>query len=296
MELLAEAIEELTQNCKRRVDAVLLPGGFFHGAKNIGMLPFRERRRALAKEEFASGVHRVWKELNRHSNGVKMVFGVDTPADIQDRSKLGDQLAVGWGEDKVEALARKIFPVNEEGRFLHCYASDFVSGERYLRLPSGRTAVLCACYDMFGVHELEPGRSVRTRAIRLILDEDGEPVDSKVTKKVRAELITAFQENLRRSEASIALACIHRFELPGRDGYWFRHGVVTAAAALGGFAAAAAHYSISLPTVGRSFMAASDIPLKYLDEGVGRNPLPHQPAVESPLASKALVRVFEWSA
>lgn len=296
IELLSESIEELIRNCKKRVDAVLLPGGFFHGAAHIGRLPFRERRQALAKEEFASGVHGVWKELNKHSKGVKLIFGVDTSTDIQDRSKLGDQLAVGWGEDKVEALARKIFPGNEEGRFLHCYASDFISTERYMRLPSGRTAALCACYDMFGVHELEPGRSIRTRAIRLIVDDNGTTIDPNVTKKVRSELITAFQENLRRKKVSVALACIHHFELSGRDGYWFRHGIATAAAAIDGFAAGAAHYSITLPSVGRGFMAASDIPRKYLNEGISRAPAPHEAVVESQLGDKALVRVFEWGA
>ena len=34
-----------------------------------------------------------------------------------------------------------------------CFEDDFLAKERIVLLPSGRSAVLCACYDMFGVAE-----------------------------------------------------------------------------------------------------------------------------------------------
>jgi hypothetical protein len=71
----------------------------------------------------------------------------------------------------------------------------------------------------------------------------------------------------------LALCAIHGFKRPGMDGYWQRHGIAGASAALHGIPViGASHFNKALPrTADRSVLAAAGVPLSHLELG------PHRP-------------------
>jgi hypothetical protein len=76
--------------------------------------------------------------------------------------------------------------------------------------------------------------------------------------EVRHRCIQQWDLLLRSRGPSVAIAAIHSFNRPGLDGFWQRHGIATASAALeGGLALGAAHFRDSLPQPSHSTLASS---------------------------------------
>ena len=85
-----------------------------------------------------------------------------------------DELCVAWSASGIVGLGRKIFPVckGESGYRevdeLICYESDYSTTHRVVHLASGRKAVLCACYDMFGVQEVGRANGLQANGLKRI--------------------------------------------------------------------------------------------------------------------------------
>jgi hypothetical protein len=94
---------------------------------------------------------------------------------------------------------------------------------------------------------------------------------------LRRAQVVAWHQLLRCQQPDIAIAVVHRFERPGLDGYWQRHGIATASAALGGFAIGAAHFHRWLPHRLETPLAAFGVPADHLAQGPHRRAWPHLP-------------------
>jgi hypothetical protein len=101
-----------------------------------------------------------------------------------------------------------------------------------------------------------------------------------------------------RQRPAHAVCAIHNFDRPGLDGYWQRHGIAAASAALnGGLVVGAAHFESGLPLpTDRSPLAAAGLKPSYLRLGQ-RRPLiglaPSQAMVVKAGPLSSLVRLFE---
>ncbi len=241
------------------LDALVLPGGFFFLPRFIGDLPFARRKSALAKSAFSRACSRAARSL-----GCPIVAGVDTTEGTHQRVTEGaDQLCVAWGETGVVGIGRKVFPTSQESHSLVVTASDYGDAGRVLDLPSGRRALLCACYDGFGV--ASPERYLYVRFLR---------VGGKILMQADADAESHMDAGLRAwralcQQVDTALIAIHGFQGKGRPSMWQRHGVAGASAALrGGLAIGAAHFDAPLPSApDRSTLAASCVPASHLGAG-----------------------------
>jgi hypothetical protein len=130
---------------------------------------------------------------------------------------------------------------------------------------------------------------------------DGLPLDLPPAAHAALKAAGACWDDEAAAEAKVlealALAAVHGFEMPGRDGYWQRHGMACAAAALGGAAIGAAHFEDCQPEPEASTLAAAGVPKAYLKAGSHRR-LHAEPPIESLTIRKggrsaALVRLFE---
>lgn len=256
------------------LDAVVFPGGF------LPDIPDSEAR-AFARR------------LKRLSPGLQLVLGVDRD---------GEQLAVAFTEKGRSGLARKIFPVGEDvdGKTMPpivLHEKDFDDPARLIRLPSGGRALLCVCYDMFGLGDAVRGKMDKLAKAVAVEDAAGRVLHGQ--KDMRRALERAFNAHRRfitREKPDAALATIHRFAEPGREIFWQRHGIASASAALrGGFAVAAAHTG-SLPADAAAMtLSASRVPPSHLGAGMKRQA--HMLAPEAHAAvvsgkSRGLLRLF----
>jgi hypothetical protein len=213
-----------------------------------------------------------------------------------------DQVCFAVSRDGVVAQARKIFPTLGETsgkRPLIPTYRDYGAADRYLTLANGSRAVLCACYDVFGLAESPDRPSVRTRAIRYLHMPTGVHTTVDIGfKRQRDAAIGFWHERLLMEHPDVALGAIHRFHRPGLDGYWQRHGIASASAALnGGLVIGAAHFRLKLPTSVRAPLAARGVEAAHLHDGLRRKAHRLQP-VDGFLMMKtglpaALVRLFE---
>jgi hypothetical protein len=100
---------------------------------------------------------------------------------------------------------------------------------------------------------------------------------------------------MRVPPALVAVA-IHRFARPSRTGYWQRHGIQAASAALGGATVlGAAHFEERLPGPLAATLAASMIARSYLAQGTARRARALQPIDTFEIRHArltALVRIF----
>lgn len=128
--------------------------------------------------------------------------------------------------------------------------------------------------------------------------DDGGRLDMQ-SRQLRQDLIAAWRHLLRDQQVDVALAAIHRFEAPGRDGYWQRHGIASASAALnGGLAIDAAHFRRALPALEASTLAAAGITSEHLMQGLRRQahralPVAAFALPENECYPPAIVRLFE---
>lgn len=284
MVLMRRAVEQLVERHWAPIDAVLFPGGYFRSASFVGDLPYDERVDVLKREPFVQAAIEICgSQLDELIPGAALIFGVDTD---HPSSKLhGDHLAVACTSRGIAAVGRKIFPTTTDtrrGRPSYVPADiDFSQSSRFLTLPNGSRALLCACYDAFGVAERPGAVTIRSHAIRHLLS-DGLVVDGWDAEfaDVRKNCLAAWRRRLSRERPDVVLTAIHGFAQPGREGYWQRHGIALASAALdGALSVGAAHFRHALPLrAEQSPLAAAGVPSRHLLEGAHRRMWRHDPA------------------
>jgi hypothetical protein len=188
-------------------------------------------------------------------------------------------MCVAFSPYGVVGIGRKVWPAdgdtNWDGRPpVVCYPDDFGSPHRVVTLANGSHALLCACYDVFGVAEAIVGPTARTRYIRYLApDQRYDGADAGFVA-IRRRLVAEWGQLLTNQRVNVVLTAVHRFQQPGRDIFWQRHGLATASAALGGgLAVGAAFFTNRLPD-GRdrwsSPLAACGVPREHLSQGLHR--------------------------
>lgn len=278
--LLRHAIQQLGDYLNRSpradwgpLDAIVLPAGYFRIGVRVGPLSTARRYKVLARQRFLTAISELCAELAAEHPKMLVIVGIDSDA--------GDQLCVAISAAGIISITRKVFPneARPTRRGFIASADDFSEGERYVVLPSGHKAVLCACYDVFGLAEDPDEPSGRTRAIRRLYVR-GKIIDSRdpAFKRLRAECVAAFRKRFYAEKPDLALAVIHGFVRPGLDGYWQRHGLATASSLLWGrLALGSAHFHKTLPRLDQSPLAAFGTPDTHLVEGLHRTAWPRYP-------------------
>lgn len=238
--------------------------------------------------------------LTTLSPGALVVFGVDSSA--ARRWEFGDQLCAAVGDQGIVGLARKIITVDQDT--IHCkrvyvpVMSDYSSPHRFVTLPSGHKAVLNSCFDMFGICDDPTMLKKRGSSIRDFWLPNGEcpRIEEAGFKPLREQALQNWQALLDEHRPTLAMTAIHAFKRPGRDGYWQRHGLAVASAALqGGLAVGAAHFEERLPQASQSPLAAMNVPREALAEGPKRGPHRLQPLAAKTIQvgnQTALLRLY----
>lgn len=282
------------------IDALVFPGGMFRLSAPVGRLPHADRVKRIVAEPWWPVVAEATSLLHQAKPKAKLVFGLFAPP--RSGKETIEQICVAADGDGIAGLARKIFPspgeVDDDG-YLATFADDYGSVHRFIRLPSGETAALAACYDLFGLSENLAKRSIRTLCIRHV-------VEKGVTRHhwgpkfgdLRRTCLAAWFGQLQCHKPSVGLATIHSFAGPGRDGYWQRHGIAAASAGIGGgFALGAAHFEGGLPADHASTLAASGVPRVHLDQGLNRLARRLKPVASTTMPSDqgrvVLIRLFQ---
>ncbi len=255
-----------------RIDAVLLPGGYFHLAKRISKLDHIARVAALQRERTFPAMKKASQSLSRRHPGAVLVLGLDSKP--RGKGHSWDQICIALRAGKIVAVAPKIFPTKGDGRdngsVIVPNADDYGSDRRYVDLPSDHRALLCTCYDTFGVAEAVTGPGRRANLIRWLYSRNQGRHRVRDRKTV-AECLTAWKDAVRRNRPSVALSAIHVFAAPGKDGYWQRHGISAASAALSGALSVGAAHFRRLPRGNfKSPLADQNAPKAYLRGGTNR--------------------------
>jgi hypothetical protein len=285
------------------LDALLLPGGYFRLEQSIGFLNSEERDCVLNTSLIGKTCRQVSRTLSRAFPGIALVVGID--CEPMSNEFRGDQLTAAWRSGKLIGLGLKVFPsvADTDGKKtppMRCYETEYDNPTRVIALRSGNKALLCSCYDAFGVRAKAGGSKDILRAIRYLTDANGQAVDPPSHLQRRA-LLRRWSNFIDASGVNIALAAIHNFEQPGRDLYWQRHGIASASAALGGgLVVGAAHYLEALPTdPRRSPLAAWAVPQSHIRAGLTRQAHMLAPVTAVTIngslgpTPKALLRLYE---
>jgi hypothetical protein len=167
--LLRRAVQELSQlKSWAPIDALVLPAGYFRIRQFVGDLSLEERHRRIAREPIVKAALKCCVELEAYSPGALLIFGVDS---VHPSTQLsGDQLGIVLNAKKVLTVTGKIFPTandtEESDRWFVPAYEDYGDPNRVITLPNRQSAILCVCYDTFGLSE-GPGRATtRTTAIK----------------------------------------------------------------------------------------------------------------------------------
>lgn len=247
--VLREVAEQLAQHPEwHPIDAVVFPGGF------LSDIPAPEAAAFVGK-------------LAKLSPGLQLVVGID---------KDGEQLAVAFDHDGISGMARKIFPVGEDvdGKSfapITLHEQDYSDTNRFITLANGNKALLCVCYDMFGLGDTVRGKMDKLNKAVLTEDRDGHIFAGKDGRATLRRAFNAHRRMIAQEKPDVALATIHRFAEPGREIFWQRHGIATASAALkGGFAAAAAHVGHLPAKTNTMPLTAADVPPSHMEAGMKR--------------------------
>jgi hypothetical protein len=256
------------------LDALVLPAGYFRIRRYLGPRDHASRIKALSREPFLTAIVDFCTTLEADHPGILIIVGVDS--DGPSRAVMGDQFGLAVSAAGIVGLARKVFPTaSDTSPHRRCYipaAEDFVAASRYIVLPSGNKAVLCACYDMFGLAESAAEPTIRTSAIRRLY-ADGKIVDARdpAFARLRTQCVAGFEKQFLAEAPDLALAVLHGFARPGLDNYWQRHGLATASSMLfGKLALASAHFRSKLPRIDQAPLAAIGAPDTHLIEGLYR--------------------------
>ena len=295
--LLANVVRQINRRWDN-LDVVVFPGGFLRLDRATGQLPYAGRVKALNSAGFVNPIKMAVNALDR-SPGAIIVVGVDGPSSDGDGR---DQLCIAADNTGIVGIGRKIFPVAEdEANALLCYDADFRDRHRVIQLASGRKAVLCACYDMFGVAERGNVEGKRARLIQNIGTNEDQVKRRTEGFQERLETnLAAFKNLLATENVTVGIAAIHRFPSDPKKGkrfshstgLWQRHGIATCSAALGGgFAVGAAHF-LELPEkADKSTLSAKEVSKKHLTKAHQRKAESWTPDHHFEQGS-ALVRLF----
>jgi len=260
-----------------KLDSVIFPGGFLRLKNPIGHLDLNGRIKALRKAGFEKPLVNMAIKIDK-SPGVVIIAGIDGPKYTNGHG--GDQLAVAWNESGIFGIGRKIFPVKgEEADCLVCYEDDFGTENRIIELRSGKTAILCACYDMFGVAENDWRNGIRSKAIKFISTKTGVIQRGHESfLPLLEKCISDWNNLISQSNCTVGISTIHGFEGHSTN-YWQKHGIASCSAALrGGLAVAAAHFHSGLPkSEYSSVLAAVNVPKTHLQKGTERPHLDLKP-------------------
>jgi hypothetical protein len=218
---------------------------------------------------------------------------------------MGDQFCLAVSAAGIVGLVRKVFPTAADTRpHARCFipaVADFATAERYVMLSSGNKAVLCACYDMFGLAESAAESSIRTGAIRRLY-VNGRIVDAcdHAFKRLRTECVAGFEKRFLSEAPDLAIAVLHGFARPGLDGYWQRHGLATASSMMWGkLALGSAHFGSKLPRIDQAPLAAFGAPDTHLIEGLYRTAWKRYPDADCTVAVSgrpaAVLRLYTGS-
>ena len=272
LQWLSELVEHI--NCRwKNLDAVLLPGGYFYISEYIGLFSYELRVSKLEKLKAVSDACRTL----RQSPGSLIIAGVDGCID----RKMGlvyDQFCVAWDVHGIAGIGRKIFPVggvNGEANELACYRDDFSSNRRVISLPSGSSALLCACYDGYVVSGRNAEDRKWAKSVKYVANFGERPAfaDNNLVHSLKGDFCTLLDR------VEVALVSIHSFE-HNATAFWQRHGLSKASSALGnnGYAYGAAHFCDKLPSAAEksvltagSNKASQPADWFYLDSKSGRS-------------------------
>ncbi len=257
-----------------RLDALLLPAGFFRLELALGPLDNLARARAIEGSEIAFECRKAAERLAR-SCGALLIIGIDTRRAA--KGFLGDQFMAAWLGDAIVGSARKMFPSARDtapGK-KHPYllfAADADDIARIVDLPSGGRALLLVCYDAFLFSEIARGPTSRRASMLWVAD--GPEGGRRTVAAERDGMVERFEALVGREKPTVALIAVHGFEQPGRDTRWQRHGIASASAALGGgLAVGAAHYQEWLPDADdlkQSTLASAGVGSGHLLQGLHR--------------------------
>lgn len=255
------------------IDAVVLPGGFFRMARAFGAAGFAERRAAVRRERFAGAVQTAVSRLEELSPGLRLVTGV--LATSRDSTERTEQASLAFSAKGLVAVARKIFPTAKDTRgrrFISPFVDDYSSPKRLLQLSNGSTALLSACYDLFGAADIGIVSGSRRQAIRRLITRKGYLTQGEAGfADTRLACLAAWTKLIEEHQPDVALATIHGFRAPGLDGFWQRHGIARASAALdGALVVGAAHFGHRLPDPHASSLAAHGVAHEHIFAGTFR--------------------------
>jgi hypothetical protein len=299
-QLLAQIVTSIHESGWDGLDALVLPGGFFRLPRPVGHLAGPKRLASLTGQASLVAARRQLCRLQDRSPGCLMVTGL--LADPSDTRQRQEQLSVALSAERVVGLARKLFPTAAEGegrrQTVPC-AEDYGSTDRLVTLPSGAKAILSACYDLFGLTETPGEASSRYHAIRAL--RTGQKIlrmGDQGFKQLRRQCLADWSSLLTKEKPDLAIATIHGFERPGLDGFWQRHGIAAASAAMQGrFVVGAAHFEDWLPAPKQSTLASMGVPRRHLTAGTARKAHRLAPKdtvlIEKNGEPLALVRLFE---
>jgi hypothetical protein len=288
------------------VDTIVFPGGFFRSPLYVGNLSHSERAATLEALGFGQAVMAAAYRLDTAHPGALIVVGIDSvPYSSDDH---GDQMCVAFSPYGVIGIGRKVWPADGDTNWVGrppvvCYPADFGSPHRIVTLANGSHALLCACYDVFGVAEAIIGPTARVRYIRYLAPDRRCDGAGAGFVAVRRRLVAEWRRLLADQRVDVVLTAVHRFQQPGRDIFWQRHGLATASAALGGgLAVGAAFFTDRLPD-GRdrwsSPLAACGVPMEHLSQGLHRPARRFEPIAALTINGRrngkprALVRLFD---
>lgn len=299
-QLLAQIAAAIHERGWTGLDALVLPGGFYRLSRPVGHLAPPKRLASLTGQVCLVAARRQLARLQGRSPGCLLVTGL--LADPTDTRQRQEQLSAALSAEKVVGVARKLFPTAAEGegrRQTVPRADDYGSPDRLVILPSGAKAILSACYDLFGLTEMPGEASSRYHAIRAL--GTGQKIlrmGDQGFKQLRRQCFADWSNLLAKEKPDLAIATIHGFGRPGLDGFWQRHGIAAASAAMQGrFAVGAAHFEDWLPAPGQSTLASVGVPRKHLTAGTARKA--HRLAPKDTIQIEkddeviALVRLFE---
>lgn len=285
----------------KNLDAVLFPGGFLRSARHVRPHSHDVRVARIAKLGLVAKLS-ACARLLRASPGVNIVVGIDGPK--YQNGDSGDQLCVAVNVGGVAGIASKIFPVGRaeggglpESKRLVLEHADFGDTHRLVKLANGERALLCACYDMFGVAERNPTPGARGKAIRRIAKGKAEIRNPSELREAKSECLSMWHALLKREDPSVALAAIHGF-YGHSTAYWQKHGIASASAALDkGYALGAAHFLRGLPKhTTASTLAAQGVAKAHLKKGIDRTQNAWRPSDSISFESQGvsvLARLFD---
>lgn len=297
--MLPELVRLLKKHPELRLDAIVLPGGTFRLSRTLGATDFDRRQAILAKEKITPPIQEALDQLNVINPGLTLIAGVlATPRNISERT---EQSCLAFRHGELVGAARKIFPTRQESRgrqFVSPFVDDFAAPSRIVSLSRGSRALLNACYDLFGIVDLASGTMTRRHAIRRLLTKRGLlGIRHPSFRAQREDCLTAIGELVGSKPLKALLVSIHGFQQSGRDGYWQRYALSTAAAAYSGaLVVGAAHFSKDLPSPEASTLAAYGVPRSHIYEGAARRAHRLAPVyssvLQTPNGLQGLLRVF----